>query len=73
MSKDSNSSTGIGFLGLLTIVFVTLRLIPYEGGHLINWSWWWVLAPIWLPFVFGIAVIVVVGLAAAVLRRTDKN
>lgn len=39
--SDNNSSSGIGFFGLLTIVFITLKLT-----HLIDWSWWWVLSPI---------------------------
>lgn len=73
MSDNSKSSSGIGFLGLLTIVFVTLRLIPYGDGHLINWSWWWVLAPLWLPFVFGIAVIVVIGLYVAMTKKRAEK
>lgn len=40
----SNSSGGIGFTGLLTIVFIVLKLTNY-----IDWSWWWVLSPIWIP------------------------
>ena len=38
------SSGGIGFTGLLAIVFITLKLTNY-----IDWSWWWVLAPLWVP------------------------
>ena len=34
---------GIGFTGLLTIVFVALKLLG-----VITWSWWWVLSPIWI-------------------------
>lgn len=41
--KTSSSSSGIGFTGLLTIVFITLKLC-----HVIDWSWWWVLAPTWI-------------------------
>ena len=41
-----NNSGGIGFAGLLTIVFITLKLTGY-----IDWSWWWVLAPMWIPIV----------------------
>ena len=42
---DAPTATGgIGFSGLLTIVFITLKLIGK-----IDWSWWWVLAPIWIP------------------------
>jgi len=43
MSKNtSSSSSGIGFTGLLTVVFITLKLLGK-----IDWSWWWVLAPVW--------------------------
>ena len=42
---------GVGFLGLLTIVFITLRLCG-----VIDWSWWWVLAPLWIPVAGCIAV-----------------
>ena len=41
-----NNSGGIGFAGLLTIVFITLKLTGY-----IDWSWVWVLAPLWIPIV----------------------
>jgi hypothetical protein len=40
---SSSSSGGIGFCGLLTIVFIILKLIGK-----IDWSWWWVLSPIWI-------------------------
>jgi len=43
MSNSSSSSNGIGFVGLLTCVFITLKLIDK-----INWSWWWVLSPLWI-------------------------
>jgi len=43
MSTSSSSSSGIGFFGMLTIVFITLKLL-----HIINWSWWLVLAPMWI-------------------------
>jgi hypothetical protein len=42
-SSSSSSSGGIGFTGLLTVLFVGLKLT----GH-ITWSWWWVLSPIWI-------------------------
>ena len=48
---DKKSGSGIGFLGLLTIVFIILKL---SGG--IDWSWWWVLAPIWAPIISAMIV-----------------
>jgi hypothetical protein len=52
---SSSANGGIGFCGLLAIVFITLKLLGY-----ITWSWWWVLAPIWIPAVISIVGIVVV-------------
>ncbi len=33
---------GIGSFELLTVVFIVLKLTK-----VIDWSWWWVLAPTW--------------------------
>lgn len=41
--NSSSSSGGIGFAGLLAIVFITLKLIGK-----IDWPWIWVLSPIWI-------------------------
>lgn len=46
-------------LGILGIVFIALKLT----GH-IAWSWWWVLAPFWIPLAL-VAVIFVVALIFA--------
>ncbi|QFG04546.1 membrane protein [Mycobacterium phage Jeeves] len=34
----------IGIGPLLAIVFMVLKLT-----HYIDWSWWWVAAPVWIP------------------------
>lgn len=52
---------GPNFLELLTLVFVVLKLLGK-----INWSWWWVLSPIWLSI--GAAIIV-----AIILIVHEKN
>lgn len=44
---------GIGFLGLLTIAFIVLKLTNY-----IAWGWLWVLSPIWTPMLLVLVVIV---------------
>lgn len=51
--STSSQSGGIGFLGALTIVFIALKLTNY-----IDWSWLWVLAPLWIP----ITVTIVIGI-----------
>ena len=50
--NTSSSSSGIGFLGLLAIVFITLKLTNY-----IDWSWWWVTAPLWGSFAIGVVIL----------------
>jgi len=56
MSKEAAASSGIGFGGLLTIVFVVAKL-----WDKIDWSWWLVFAPMWIP------VGVVLGVTAGVI------
>lgn len=52
-NSSSSSSAGIGFTGLLTILFIGLKLTGY-----IDWSWWWVLSPLWIGFALAIFFIV---------------
>jgi uncharacterized membrane protein YhdT len=49
---SDNKSNGIGFGGVLTVLFVGLKLTGY-----IDWSWWWVTSPITIPVVLIIAII----------------
>lgn len=54
--KDNNSSNsgGIGFWGLLTIVFIVLKLCG-----VITWSWWWVLSPLWISTILAVIIIAI--------------
>lgn len=51
MENKKSSGSGIGFGGLLTLVFIVLKLYK-----VIDWSWWWVLSPIWI----GIALVILI-------------
>ena len=57
--KNNNNGGGIGFFGALTILFIALKLLDK-----IDWSWWWVLSPIWIPIVLVIIVLVVLAIVA---------
>jgi len=60
MSKNSSSSSsGIGFTGLLTVLFIGLKLT-----HYIDWSWWWVLSPLWISTGIVLSVLAVIFLYA---------
>jgi len=66
MSKEISAAQGCGtsFSGLLTILFIGLKLTGY-----INWSWWWVLAPLWISFI--LTVIILIMLLFIVLLTED--
>ncbi len=69
MNKNNNNSTGgIGFTGLLTIVFIVLKLLEK-----INWSWWWVLSPIWITILTCIAVVLIWFIGNEIIRHFKKR
>ena len=52
---ESKSSAGsAGFTTLLAIAFIVLKLIGY-----INWSWWWVLSPIWISAIVVVLLVLI--------------
>lgn len=53
-NDSSNSSGGIGFTGLLTVAFIVLKLIG-----IIDWSWLWVLSPLWITTVIVIILLII--------------
>lgn len=63
MAQNTQSS-GIGFFGLLAIVFITLKLTGY-----IAWSWWWVLAPLWAPLAVVLAIFAIIMIFAVILSK----
>lgn len=65
MAQQTTSSGGIGFAGLLTIVFITLKLTGF-----ITWSWLWVLSPLWISFALLVVILAAMfGIALFVGRR----
>lgn len=63
--KVATSSSGIGFCGLLTIVFIVLKLTGF-----INWSWFWVLSP--MIFSVGFTVLFLLIVFALVIWANSK-
>lgn len=60
--------TGGSFLGVLFLIFMTLKLT-----NVINWSWWWVSAPLWGPFALIIAIIGASLTLGAILLAVGKK
>jgi hypothetical protein len=56
-NSNSSSSGGVGFFGLMFLILMTLKLTNY-----IDWSWWWVTAPLWGGFALIFIIIVIVAI-----------
>lgn len=63
-NQESNSSTGgVAFIELLALLFIGLKL-----GGVIDWSWWWVTAPLWGQLVFLLLILICLGVALLVCK-----
>jgi hypothetical protein len=65
MKNEKASSNGIGIGGILSIIFLILKLT-----NNITWSWWWVTAPIWIPI--GLLLLGLLLLGFATYLRSKK-
>ena len=52
---DNKKTGGCGFVGLLTIAFIVLKLT-----NNIDWSWIWVLSPLWIPVLVWIILVLII-------------
>ena len=60
MAESSGSTSGgVGFLGLLTVLFVALKLTG-----VIDWAWIWIVAPLWMGFTLLILFLMTIALVA---------
>lgn len=68
-NNNSNALTGggVNFCGLLAIAFIVLKLTGF-----IDWSWAWVLAPIWIPVIFYLMLLLVILIIVMVKRLFNK-
>jgi hypothetical protein len=70
-SKKMSETTryaGPGFLGWLALIFIALKLTNY-----IDWSWWWVLSPLWIPLAIVGVIVVLLLFFALVADRVDRS
>ena len=49
--------SGVGLPTILTVIFVVLKLVG-----VIDWSWWWVLSPLWISFLISMALIIILSI-----------
>jgi hypothetical protein len=64
-----NNSGSLSLSLVIFVVFLTLKL-----SGVINWSWWWITSPLWLPFVVVLAIIFIISVFAIVsVLINDRN
>ena len=62
---DNGGSIGLG--GILFVVFLILKLVGT-----IDWSWWWVTAPLWIPIAIAIMFFMLAGIVKMMLPSKNK-
>lgn len=64
-SKSQNNGIGLG--GILFVLFLALKLTGF-----IDWSWWWVTAPLWIPLALFLGIIALIGACAFFAAAISK-
>ena len=59
MSNSQTPTVQFPILGVLGLIFITLKLTGY-----ITWSWLWVLSPFWIPIAIGLLIFLIVFIVA---------
>jgi len=65
--NNTTVNTGMKFCDVLLIVFVVLKLCK-----VINWSWWWVLSPFWIPFALWLMLLIITVAAELLYKLKHK-
>ena len=69
MSNDLNFiKTGPGIVPMLTVLFIGLKLTNF-----IEWSWWWVLSPLWIAFSILFIVFLLILVSLNKFKKTRCN
>lgn len=66
---EKSAQIGVGLNGLLFITFLVLKLT-----QVIDWSWWWITAPLWIPLALGIIVLIFSTIRLVkIVKRNNKK
>jgi hypothetical protein len=63
----NTKNVGSSLTGVLLVILIVLKLT-----HNINWSWWWVLSPLWIPTVIVAVLIVLTALIVLIIEAFKR-
>jgi hypothetical protein len=66
--NQKSTSTGINISTALFLIFLVLKLA--EIGQVATWSWWWVTAPLWIPVVVVVGVLLIAALIVTIANNS---
>ena len=69
--KSNKSSAGIGLCGGVFLIFLALKLA--QVGVVASWSWWWVTAPLWLPLVAVIGILLIFFIISVLVNVLSRK
>ena len=64
---SNQKASGIGIGTVLFLIFLVLKLT-----NQIDWSWWWITSPLWLPLVTGLTIAALLVLLALIIETIKK-
>jgi phosphoglycerol transferase MdoB-like AlkP superfamily enzyme len=68
MKNNNYEYNGVSFLSILFLVFLVLKLT-----NVIDWSWWWVTAPLWIPIIIFLCFVGGLYAFYQILKHYNKN
>lgn len=64
---NNNGNSGESLFALLFVLFLGLKL-----AKIVTWSWWWIFAPLWIPFSIVFLIVVLIEIGKAIEREKRK-
>lgn len=65
--EDNSTNNGMSLTGMLLVLFIVLKLT-----HNIDWSWWWVLSPLWIPVAGIVVIMILTALIVMVIEAFNR-
>lgn len=69
--EKNNQKVNIQITGILNVV-VFLAFFLAKIFDKIDWSWWWVFSPLWIPLVFLISILIIIGVFYLIILGINK-